>query len=286
MWRVGGTGPSRAGVVGRRRIRLVSESITSRQVVRLRDGVATVVDDLVVEEPMEMRLDGTSLAVVMRTPGDDASLALGFVITEGIVTRPTDIAEIEFLGDGRWNLVTAEGVNVDPAQFQRNFYSTSSCGVCGKASIDAIRITGATPPPGPIVETEVVLSLPGKLHEHQAAFHSTGGLHAAAAFDPSGSIVAVHEDVGRHNAVDKVVGELAGREWPLPPLGLMVSGRVSFEITQKAAVAGISLICGVSAASSLAVDLAEEFGMTVIGFLRDGGFTVYTGEERIAGLGD
>jgi FdhD protein len=126
--------------------------------------------------------------------------------------------------------------------------------------------------------------LPARLLERQAAFHSTGGLHAAAAFDPEGEILAIREDVGRHNAVDKVVGHLVKDHWPLPPLGLMVSGRVSFEITQKAAVAGISLICGVSAASSLAVDLAEEFGMTVIGFLRDGGFTVYTGGHRIAEL--
>jgi FdhD protein len=262
----------------------VSEAVTSRRVTRVREGVDAFDDDLVVEEPMEIRLDGTSLAVTMRTPGHDAELALGFAITEGIVTKPEAITDVEFLGEGRWNLVTAEGITIDPAQFQRNFYSTSSCGVCGKASIDAIRITGAKPPEGPSVDREVVLSLPEKFHEHQAAFHSTGGLHAAAAFDPSGSIVAVREDVGRHNAVDKVVGHLVRRSWPLPPLGLMVSGRISFEITQKAAVAGISLICGVSAASSLAVDLAEEFGMTVVGFLRDGGFTIYTGEQRIVGI--
>lgn len=134
------------------------------------------------------------------------------------------------------------------------------------------------------MSAETVLALPERLLERQAAFHSTGGLHAAAAFKPEGDIVAVREDVGRHNAVDKVVGHLAREMWPLPPLGLMVSGRVSFEITQKAAVAGISLICGVSAASSLAVDLAAEFDMTVIGFLREGGFTVYTGEERLSGL--
>jgi FdhD protein len=133
-----------------------------------------------------------------------------------------------------------------------------------------------------VVLAETIVSLPQRLLNEQAAFHSTGGLHAAAAFDPAGDLQAVREDVGRHNAVDKVVGHLARRTWPLPPLGLMVSGRVSFEITQKAAVAGISLICGVSAASSLAVDLAEEFGMTVVGFLRDGGFTVYTGLERVS----
>jgi len=263
----------------------MSESVASRRVLKVTDQVTALDDDLVVEEPMEIRLDGTSLAVVMRTPGDDADLALGFALTEGIVTTPDAITDVAFLGDGRWDLTTAEDVTIDPAQFQRNFYSTSSCGVCGKASIDAIRITGARPPEGPRVTSDVVVSLPAKLLEHQAAFHTTGGLHAAAAFEPTGEIVAVREDIGRHNAVDKVVGHLARERWPLPPLGLMVSGRVSFEITQKAAVAGISLICGVSAASSLAVDLAEEFGMTVVGFLRDGGFTVYTGEERIQGLG-
>ncbi len=258
-------------------------AVTPRRVVRVRDGVESFEDSLAVEEPLEIRLDGTPLAVVMRTPGDDADLALGFAITEGIVSDPGQIRRVVDLGEGRWNLETADDVEIDPAQFQRNFYSTSSCGVCGKASIDAIRITGAKPPKGPVVPAGSILSLPSALHERQTAFHATGGLHAAAAFDPDGEIVATREDVGRHNAVDKVVGCLASRDWPLPPRGLVVSGRVSFEIAQKAAVAGISLVCGVSAASSLAVDLAEEFGMTIVGFLRDGSFTVYTGEERIGG---
>lgn len=263
----------------------MGDGVTTRRVVKFGDQVTAFEDDLVVEEPMEMRLDGTPLAVVMRTPGHDADLALGFAITEGIVTSPDDISDVVFLGDGRWDLITAAGVDVDPTKFQRNFYSTSSCGVCGKASIDAIRIAGARPPSGPVVSVETILTLPAKLLEHQDAFQSTGGLHAAAAFDPSGGILAVREDVGRHNAVDKVIGNLARGDWPLPSLGLMVSGRVSFEITQKAAVGGISMICGVSAASSLAVDLAEEFGMTVVGFLRGGSFTVYTGAERIDGFG-
>jgi FdhD protein len=257
------------------------EAVTTRRVVRMGDDARVFEDSLVVEEPMEIRLDGTSLAVVMRTPGDDDELALGFAITEGIVTSPDDIAAVRDLGEGRWDLQTSDGYTVDPGLFQRNFYSTSSCGVCGKASIDAIRISGALPPPGPVVDETVMTRLPVRLHEHQAAFHATGGLHAAAAFDPSGEILAVREDVGRHNAVDKVVGHLARGEWPLPPLGLLVSGRVSFEITQKAAVAGMSLVCGVSAASSLAVELADELGMTVVGFLRDAGFTVYTGSQRI-----
>ena len=263
----------------------MADATTTRRVVRVRDETELLQDSLVVEEPMEIRLDGTSLAVVMRTPGHDSDLALGFAITEGIVNGPGEIAEVVDLGEGRLDLVLAEAVAVDPDLFKRNFYSTSSCGVCGKASIDAIRVAGAIPPEGPVVGSDVILSLPPRLLERQDAFHATGGLHAAAAFDPEGSIAAVREDVGRHNATDKLVGHLATRDWPLPPLGLLVSGRVSFEIVQKAAVAGISLVCGVSAASSLAVDLAEEFGMTVVGFLREEGFTLYTGEQRVAGIG-
>ena len=262
----------------------MTDAVSAYRVVRLRGSVETVEDSLVVEEPMEIRLNDVPLAVVMRTPGDEADLALGFAITEGIVASPEDITSVESLGEGRWNLKLADGVTVDPEQFKRNFYSTSSCGVCGKASIDAIRVAGSSPPPGPIVSAEVILSLPPRLLERQDAFHLTGGLHAAAAFDPSGEVRAVREDIGRHNATDKLVGHLARQEWPIPSVGLLVSGRVSFEIVQKAAVAGISLVCGVSAASSLAVDLANEFGMTVVGFLRESGFTVYCGKSRVSSL--
>ncbi len=263
----------------------MADAVAPQKVLRYRGSIESVVDQLVVEEPIEIRLSDVPLAVVMRTPGDDAELVLGFAITEGIVPGPDAISGVRDLGEGRWSLDLADGVSVDPEQFKRNFYATSSCGVCGKASIDAIRVTGSRPPNGPIVTAKTILGLPPLLLERQAAFHSTGGLHAAGAFDPSGELVAVREDVGRHNAVDKVVGFLAPQGWPLPPLGLLVSGRVSFEIVQKAAVAGISLVCGVSAASSLAVELGEEFGMTVIGFLRDDGFTVYSGAERIEGVG-
>lgn len=262
----------------------MADPVTTRRVVRVRDRPEIFADSLVVEEPLEIRLDGTPLAVVMRTPGADLDLALGFALTEGIITAPRSIANIEDLGEGRFDLVTADGIDIDAGRFQRNFYSTSSCGVCGKASIDAIRVAGARPPDGPVVTADVILSLPHRLLERQAAFRETGGLHAAAAFDSSGEVLAVREDVGRHNAVDKLVGHLAAASWPLAPMGLLVSGRVSFEITQKAAVAGISLVCGVSAASSLAVDLAEEFGMTIVGFLRDGSFTLYSGSERIQGI--
>jgi FdhD protein len=259
----------------------VTEAVSSRPVLRVRERAERLDDDLVVEEPVEIRLDGIALAVVMRTPGSDAELALGFVITEGIVTGPDEVAAVVDLGEGRWDVRLAEGINVDQSRFQRNFYATSSCGVCGKASIDAIRVTGSNPPQGPLVTGEVILGLPRSLVEAQPAFRSTGGIHAAAAFEPDGTLVAVREDVGRHNAVDKLVGHLASTRWPIRQLGLLVSGRVSFEIVQKAAVAGLSLVCGVSAASSLAVDLAEEFHMTVVGFLRDTGYTIYTGEERV-----
>ncbi|MGH8914246.1 MAG: formate dehydrogenase accessory sulfurtransferase FdhD [Acidimicrobiia bacterium] len=262
----------------------MTDAVSTRSVTRVRDRSERIDDDLVVEEPVEIRLDGTPLAVVMRTPGHDAELILGFSITEGIVSGPEAVTSIEYLGEGRWDVRLAGEVRVDPKQFQRNFYATSSCGVCGKASIDAIRVAGSTPGPGPVVSRDVLLDLPRRLIEEQPAFRSTGGIHAAAAFEPDGSLVAVREDVGRHNAVDKLVGHLAATRWPLGEMGLLVSGRVSFEIVQKAAVAGLSLVCGVSAASSLAVDLGEEFGMTVIGFLRDAGFTVYTGEHRVRGL--
>ena len=262
----------------------MTEAVGSRTVIRVREGVEQVDDHLVVEEPVEIRLDGTPLAVVMRTPGNDAELALGFCVTEGIVTGPGEVASVEDLGEGRWEVRVGPGVKVDPAQFQRNFYATSSCGVCGKASIDAIRVTGAFPPPGPEVSREVLLGLPDRLIEVQPAFRSTGGIHAAAAFTADGTLVAVREDVGRHNAVDKLVGHLATNRWPIRDLGLLVSGRVSFEIVQKAAVAGLSLVCGVSAASTLAVELAEELDMTVVGFLRPTGFTLYTGEQRVRGV--
>jgi FdhD protein len=262
----------------------MNEATSTRTVIRVRDGFDRVDDSVVVEEPVEIRMSGAPLAVIMRTPGHDAELALGFFITEGIVSGPSQVASIDSLGEGRWEVRLADGIDVDPERFQRNFYATSSCGVCGKASIDAIRVAGASPPDGPQVTGETLLDLPRRLIEAQPAFRSTGGIHAAAAFEPDGSLVAVREDIGRHNAVDKLVGHLASTRWPLHQLGLLVSGRVSFEIVQKAAVAGMSLVCGVSAASSLAVDLGEELGMTIVGFLREGGFTVYTGQHRVAGL--
>ena len=243
----------------------------------------TASDQVVVEAPMEIRLGKIPLAVLMRTPGNEEDLILGFAITEGIVIGPREVAGVEGEGDGdRFRLVLADGVVVDPEQFRRNTYTTSSCGVCGKASIDAVRI--ASPPlgKGPIVPIDLILSLPDQLAAAQPAFAATGGLHAAAIFDQDGTLLAAAEDVGRHNATDKAIGALARSRWPFEDLILMVSGRISFEITQKAAVAGISMVAGVSAASSLAVELAEDLGMTLIGFVRGTGLVVYAGESRLS----
>ena len=232
---------------------------------------------------MEIRLGKVPLAVLMRTPGNEEDLILGFAITEGIVLGPQEVAGVEGEGDGdRFRLILADGVVIDPEQFRRNTYTTSSCGVCGKASIDAVRI--ASPPlgDGPIVPVGLILSLPDRLAEAQPAFSATGGLHAAAIFDQNGVLLAAAEDVGRHNATDKAIGSLARSRWPLGEVILMVSGRISFEITQKAAVAGISIVAGISAASSLAVELAGDLGMTVIGFVRGDGLVAYTGEARLS----
>jgi len=259
---------------------------TARQITRTTaDGSQVQSDHLVTEAPLEMRLGDTPLAVLMRSPGDDKELLLGFAITEGIVLNPAEVDRVvPMAGDpeqNRWQIVLADGVTIDPEQFRRNLYTSSSCGVCGKASIDALRVAAPEPPVGPMLSPGFVLSLPERMRAVQATFAVTGGQHAAALFDADGEMLAVREDVGRHNAVDKVVGALAAEQWPLGEVVLLVSGRVSFEIIQKAAVAGIPVVGGVSAASSLAVETGEELGLTVIGFLRDESFNVYAGGHRV-----
>jgi FdhD protein len=265
----------------------MSSAHVERPVTRLGpDGWIGGQDLLVVEAPLEIRLHGVALAVVMRTPGDDDDLIRGFALTEGIVLGPDEILEARMIaGDtagDRWEMILAPGVSIDPEQFRRNFYATSSCGVCGKASIDAVRISARRPGPGPEIAAGVLQSLPERMLGHQTTFAATGGLHAAAVFEPDGEVVVVREDVGRHNAVDKVVGATIARGRTVADPILVVSGRVSFEIAQKAAVAGIAVVCGVSAASSLAVELGEELGMTIVGFVRNGEFAVYSGPGRIA----
>jgi FdhD protein len=259
---------------------------TPRRITRTTaHGSEIEADQLVTEAPLEMRLGETPLAVLMRTPGDDAELLLGFAITEGIVFGPGEVAKVQAIeGDpeqNRWEIVLADGVAIDPEQFRRNLYTSSSCGVCGKASIDALKVAAPEPPDGPVLGARLLLSLPAKMRRVQETFEVTGGQHAAAVFDSAGELLVAREDIGRHNAVDKVIGAIAADRWPLGEVVLLVSGRVSFEIVQKAAVAGIPVVGGVSAASSLAAELADELGITVIGFLRDESFNVYAGAHRV-----
>jgi FdhD protein len=241
-------------------------------------------DQLVVEAPLEIRLGGTPLAVLMCTPGDEIDLVRGFALTEGIVLGPAELAGVEPVGapgEGRWSIELAGGVRVDPEQFRRNLYATSSCGVCGKASIDAVRVAAAPMAGGPVIDPASFSAMFETMRAAQTTFDVTGGIHAAAAFTADGEILALREDIGRHNAVDKLVGAVSRHRWPLGEIVMTVSGRVSFEIVQKAAVAGIPIVGGVSAASSLAVDLAAELGQTVVGFLRPDGFNVYTNPQRL-----
>lgn len=257
-----------------------------RSVTRYSGDRREVVEDVLVDEaPVEFVLGGVPIAVLMRTPGDDESLGLGFAITEGIVLGPHEVAAITHTGSeggDRYRIELGDGIVVDPEQFRRNLFTSSSCGVCGKASIDAVRVAARHIADGPVVRREVISSLPERMRGAQTEFSASGSIHAAATFTEEGELLAAFEDVGRHNAVDKLVGHLAREAWPLDPMILMVSGRISFEMVQKAAVAGIPIICGVSGASSLAADLGEELGMTVAGFVRGDRFNVYTGRDRVS----
>ncbi|MFV1988343.1 MAG: formate dehydrogenase accessory sulfurtransferase FdhD [Gemmatimonadota bacterium] len=258
-------------------------------------SVRTRRDVVAVEEPMEIRLavpgrGEHAVAVTMRTPGNDFELAAGFLFSEGLLTRRADVVDLRYCTDvdpQEYNIVTVHlrpGAAFDPAALTRNFYTTSSCGVCGKASLEALEIRGCSPlPAGALkIDAGAIRRMPTLLHERQAIFEQTGGLHAAGLFGPAGEPGSLREDVGRHNAVDKVTGEafLAGK-LPLAEQVLAVSGRASFEIIQKALAAGIAAVVAVGAPSSLAVDLAREFNMTLVGFAKPEGFNVYTGSERI-----
>jgi FdhD protein len=258
-----------------------------RRVLRVDDGVVIErPDTLAVEEPLEIRVGGRPVTVTMRTPGHDIDLAIGFLVTEGLVARPSDVTSATACADNVVD-VTIAG-ELPELSVQRNFYTTSSCGMCGKASIDAVRTTSAYDVAADpvVVEGGVLVSLPARLREAQRVFDRTGGLHAAGLFTADGELLCLREDVGRHNAVDKVVGWAvpAGR---LPAAGtvLQVSGRASFELVQKAVMAGIPVLAAVSAPSSLAVELAEETGLTLVGFLRGTSYNVYAGAHRLAALG-
>ncbi len=253
---------------------------------------------MAVEEPMEVRVEsgrsGTrtaaSVSVTMRTPGHDFELAAGFLFSEGILTGRDQVQEVTYCQTGEiqeYNVVTVrlrDGVHLDPELLTRNFYTSSSCGVCGKGSLEALEMKGCQPLPdgGLVLEATGIPSLPDLLLENQKGFKRTGGHHAAGLFNADGEVLVVREDVGRHNAVDKVVGRafLEG-DLPLRERVLVVSGRTSFEIIQKAVAAGIPAVVAVGAPSTLAVDLARTFNVTLIGFTRSGGFNLYAGEARV-----
>lgn len=257
------------------------------------DEVREQPDRLVTEEPMEIRLPGPSgelvpVAVTMRTPGSDFELAVGFLHSEGLI-RPDDVASVAYClegeGEQRYNVVTVRTRRPVDIGITRTFAANASCGICGKTTLDEIEV--ACPPlaAGPVIDSSTLVGLPERLREHQSVFDATGGVHAAACFDVDGSLTVLREDVGRHNALDKVVGwaVLEGRV-PLSDQVLLVSGRASFEIVQKAAVAGIPVVCSVSAPSSLAAGAAERLGQTLVGFLRGQEFNVYARPERVGGV--
>ena len=272
----------------RRRIQRISAS---------GDGPAGARADLLaVEEPLEIRIGGSPLTVTMRTPGDDLDLASGFLFTEGLLSPAVDLRQVRMCDENVADATLEVSDLPSPAELeratdarraQRNFLTTSACGVCGKESIDAIRVRSrydvAADPLR--IAPAVLSSLPDRLREAQRVFASTGGLHAAGLFTADGSLLVLREDVGRHNAVDKVIGwALRAGRLPLTGHILLVSGRASFELVQKAAVAGIPVLAAVSAPSSLAADLADEVGMTLVGFLRGTSMNAYTGVERLSGV--
>jgi FdhD protein len=257
-------------------------------ILRLRDGQGELVRDRVAEEaPLELRLGTRPLTVIMRTPGDDEELARGFLHTEGVISGLEDLVSISrperLSGDEVGNVLSIElAPGARPPAVERLFYSSSSCGVCGKASIAQLAVHAPKISSSLTVKHAVLSALPERLRSVQTAFAETGGLHAAALFHPDGRLVCVREDVGRHNAVDKLVGwALAERKLPLTEQLLLVSGRVGYEIVQKAVAAGLPLVAAVGAPSSLAVDLAEQFGLTVVGFLRPDSLNVYCENQRV-----
>ena len=259
-----------------------------RQVTRHAQGeqVQHVHDQLVVEEPLEIRIGDDPIAVLMRTPGDDIPLAVGFLFSEGILSHPDQVLSAahctDSQGDSAGNIVRVIAESPAPAateKARREVYASSSCGMCGKTTLDSVRLLCPPIQAAEGLSTSLLLSLPARLRAEQQLFHDTGGLHAAGLFSSSGEMIMVREDIGRHNACDKILGAMVLREqWPLHQHMMVLSGRASFEMVQKAAMAGIGAVVAVSAPSSLAVDLAKELGITLVGFLRSGSLNVYNGE--------
>jgi FdhD protein len=269
------------------------------------DSATSRAETVAVEEPMEIRINGEAITVTMRTPGSDVELAQGFLLTEGVIGQRDDIATVQYCrgaavpnpeslrssppndGGNSYNVLDvtlAPNVPMPDVDVTRNFYTTSSCGICGKGSIDAIQlITRHSPGDDPtVVASETLSAMPDQLRNAQRIFATTGGLHGAALFDADGTMLVVREDIGRHNAVDKVIGwALENDRIPLTGTALLVSGRASFELTQKAVMAGIPVLAAVSAPSSLAVDLASQAGLTLVAFLRGDSMNVYTRPDRV-----
>lgn len=272
------------------------DALRARPVTRLRGGrFQSIPDTLVAEEPLEVRVGNEQFTVTMRTPGADFDLVRGLLLTEGLIESGTDIGRLRYcdtddpgVSDSNIIIVHLARAPLSTRRWQRTLLASSSCGLCGQAAIDALRLEVAPVPDTHALPADVLLSLPALLREHQPLFAQTGGLHAVGLFSAGGECLCVFEDIGRHNATDKAIGFGVAQGW-LPwnrahaPLILLVSGRASFEITQKALVARIPIVCAVSAASTLAADLADANNQTLIGFLRDANMTIYTHPERIMG---
>lgn len=269
-----------------------SSNVTARVDRIDRDSRRTQDDQLAVEEPLEIRLDGKSVAVVMRSPGNDEELAAGFLYTESIIRDAAELRSVEHRHDPKnpdlanvVDVVSSGGIDPDARGWQRNFVSASSCGLCGKLTIESVRLQVPSVRDDALrVSPSLLQGLPEKMRAGQAGFDESGGIHAAALFDPNGDLSILREDIGRHNAVDKVIGRaLLDDIVPLRGHVLMVSGRASFEIVQKALIARIPIVAAISAASSLAVELAESCSMALVGFLRSDSLNVYSASERITG---
>lgn len=250
------------------------------------NGLTPETDLVAAEEPLEIRVENKPISVVMRTPGNDEELAVGFLFSEAIITSaPAAIDRIPCPGAGNnvLNVTLAEGQKLDPAKFSRHVFTSSSCGICGRTSIESVRQNFPPIADDFTVPASILLGLPAKLQAAQETFRKTGGLHASALLDPGGNILDLREDVGRHNALDKLIGRgLLGATLPMQRTLLLLSGRASFELMQKALAAGIPIVVAIGAPSSLAVEFAKASGQTLVGFLKAGGFNVYAGGERVA----